>query len=262
MDCIKTTAFALVGSALIWSSPASATSATEIIGTFSDPIYAGTVANGGGYYDNSVSAPSSTSATTNLLQWGTNTSVPLFGTNYSSLTFTGAPVPFADQNSPIALGTITFLNGTSALNSLIFGATLTFSLNGQTLGSDQVNITTTQNSNSGLGLSPSQLRTDADYINICGSGSNICGTGISAFENTEGATSYSNALTVTLFGTYQVDPGIQLTGVTYASGDGIVDQRVAGGVPEPSTWAMMLLGFAGLGFMAYRRKSKPALMAA
>jgi PEP-CTERM motif len=33
-------------------------------------------------------------------------------------------------------------------------------------------------------------------------------------------------------------------------------------VPEPSTWAMMVLGFAGIGFMAYRRKSKPALMAA
>jgi hypothetical protein len=30
-------------------------------------------------------------------------------------------------------------------------------------------------------------------------------------------------------------------------------------VPEPSTWAMMLLGFAGLGFMAYRRKKKIAL---
>ena len=27
-------------------------------------------------------------------------------------------------------------------------------------------------------------------------------------------------------------------------------------VPEPSTWAMMLLGFAGLGFAAYRRASK------
>jgi PEP-CTERM motif len=35
-----------------------------------------------------------------------------------------------------------------------------------------------------------------------------------------------------------------------------------GAVPEPSTWAMMILGFAGVGFMAYRRKSKPALMAA
>jgi hypothetical protein len=33
-------------------------------------------------------------------------------------------------------------------------------------------------------------------------------------------------------------------------------------VPEPSTWALMLVGFAGIGFMAYRRKSKPALMAA
>jgi PEP-CTERM motif-containing protein len=30
------------------------------------------------------------------------------------------------------------------------------------------------------------------------------------------------------------------------------------GVPEPSTWAMMLIGFAGVGFMAYRQKSKPA----
>ena len=33
-------------------------------------------------------------------------------------------------------------------------------------------------------------------------------------------------------------------------------------VPEPSTWAMMLLGFVGLGLMAYRQKSKPALSAA
>jgi hypothetical protein len=31
-------------------------------------------------------------------------------------------------------------------------------------------------------------------------------------------------------------------------------------VPEPSTWAMMILGFAGVGFVAYRRKSKTALM--
>jgi hypothetical protein len=27
------------------------------------------------------------------------------------------------------------------------------------------------------------------------------------------------------------------------------------GVPEPSTWAMMILGFFGLGFMAYRKKA-------
>jgi hypothetical protein len=31
-------------------------------------------------------------------------------------------------------------------------------------------------------------------------------------------------------------------------------------VPEPSTWAMMILGFAGVGFMAYRRKSRPSFL--
>ena len=30
---------------------------------------------------------------------------------------------------------------------------------------------------------------------------------------------------------------------------------VVAAVPEPATWAMMLLGFAGVGFMAYRRRS-------
>jgi hypothetical protein len=31
-------------------------------------------------------------------------------------------------------------------------------------------------------------------------------------------------------------------------------------VPEPSTWAMMILGFAGVGFMAHRRRNKPAML--
>lgn len=34
---------------------------------------------------------------------------------------------------------------------------------------------------------------------------------------------------------------------------------LASPVPEPSTWAMMILGFAGVGFAAYRRKTKLAL---
>jgi hypothetical protein len=32
--------------------------------------------------------------------------------------------------------------------------------------------------------------------------------------------------------------------------------------PEPSTWAMMILGFAGLGFAGYRRAGKAAVVAA
>ena len=38
----------------------------------------------------------------------------------------------------------------------------------------------------------------------------------------------------------------------------VVVTQLASAVPEPSTWAMMILGFAGVGFMAYRRKSKTA----
>jgi hypothetical protein len=38
--------------------------------------------------------------------------------------------------------------------------------------------------------------------------------------------------------------------------DGSTTQaQITGGVPEPATWAMMLVGFLGVGFMAYRRKS-------
>ncbi len=49
------------------------------------------------------------------------------------------------------------------------------------------------------------------------------------------------------------DAGTLIRGVAFAP---VAD------VPESSTWAMMILGFAGVGFMSYRRKSKPALMAA
>ena len=38
----------------------------------------------------------------------------------------------------------------------------------------------------------------------------------------------------------------------------VVGQVSISSVPEPSTWAMMILGFFGIGFMAYRRKSPSA----
>jgi hypothetical protein len=41
---------------------------------------------------------------------------------------------------------------------------------------------------------------------------------------------------------------------------GVVGSGITTAVPEPSTWAMLILGFAGVGFMAYRRKGRgPAL---
>jgi hypothetical protein len=37
----------------------------------------------------------------------------------------------------------------------------------------------------------------------------------------------------------------------------ITELNAQNGVPEASTWAMMMLGFAGVGFAAYRRRSAP-----
>jgi len=41
-----------------------------------------------------------------------------------------------------------------------------------------------------------------------------------------------------------------------------VNSAVAGGVPEPSTWAMMLIGFAGLAFVSRRRETERATVEA
>ena len=51
-----------------------------------------------------------------------------------------------------------------------------------------------------------------------------------------------------------------LDDVTVVSSTGIITN----GVPEPSTWALMGLGFAGIGIAAYRRsrKASPAVAAA
>ena len=41
-----------------------------------------------------------------------------------------------------------------------------------------------------------------------------------------------------------------------------LDNVTVAAVPEPSTWAMMILGFLGVGFLAYRRKGESALSVA
>jgi hypothetical protein len=55
--------------------------------------------------------------------------------------------------------------------------------------------------------------------------------------------------------TFAIDPSL-------ANQFSIIFSEGVSAVPEPSTWAMMILGFGGVGFMAYRRKSKLTLMVA
>jgi hypothetical protein len=248
-----------------------------IIGIFSDPIYSGFVTHypnisSSTYFDNSATAPLSLSivnstdptlegtpplpgetplqATGSKLQWGSDASVDP-SEQFSELIFFGAQIP-SNIHQPFEVGVITYLNGTSNLNSLIFGASLSLYDNFVSpetyLGTDTVIITTTSN----LGA---DLAQDADYINICGNGSNICGSSVEAYEDSQGGT----GVTAILQGQIVGDPQLQFTDVTVspdqlATGGLVGAEAAAGVVPEPSTWAMIMLGFAGLGLMGYRTK--------
>ena len=53
-----------------------------------------------------------------------------------------------------------------------------------------------------------------------------------------------------------------LTSRVYSLHLDLLELTSVASIPEPSIWAMMILGFAGVGFMAYRRKSTAALMGA
>jgi len=44
--------------------------------------------------------------------------------------------------------------------------------------------------------------------------------------------------------------------LSFGSEGFVVDATPATAVAEPSTWAMMILGFAGVGFLAYRRRGQ------
>jgi hypothetical protein len=70
------------------------------------------------------------------------------------------------------------------------------------------------------------------------------------------------------FAGWTVQPGATFPSFTEFQSDGAIfvnlegnrniegDITIGGAVPEPSTWAMMVLGFAGLGLMIYRRRRR------
>lgn len=68
------------------------------------------------------------------------------------------------------------------------------------------------------------------------------------------------------FGPYtgNLSVGLYWNLTSQAVGDGFAFDYAIGNyqvsaVPEPSTWAMMIIGFAGLGFMSWRKVRRPRL---
>jgi hypothetical protein len=58
-----------------------------------------------------------------------------------------------------------------------------------------------------------------------------------------------------------LDPSLVALGYSIITSDGIGNSlTVNAAVPEPSTWAMLILGFAGIGAMTYRRRKQTAAL--
>lgn len=220
--------------------------ANTILGVFSDPVLAGSVANDptigqSTYMDNTGTALFFIDNPNNPTLGGTPPqqqfgNFVLWGTSANSeIDFFGAQIP-ADPSTPFQLGTFTYTNGTSNLNQLVFGFTISFydTVVGPTsfLGSDQIVITTT---NDVTGGAPG----DDDYVNICGTFSSICNTSIEAVETSEGGT----GVTVNLTGTIVGDPTLTIDAVSLATGEtgttnGFIgnDPAIGAITPEPGTW--------------------------
>jgi hypothetical protein len=191
------------------------------------------------------------------LGWGHNSDFTAAGE--STLTFQGATIA-SNQNLqvPFLLGTITYKNGTSDLNSLIFGASIGFYINGfqdfEALGADSIVINTTDDI---FGVPGGLANGDDDYINICGNNSNICSNSIEAVEETEGG----RGLTVDLYGTITGDPMLTITSVNVLDGETFLNNGFVGSdpalgvVPEPATWTMLAGALALAGLTRRRGKS-------
>ena len=99
---------------------------------------------------------------------------------------------------------------------------------------------------------------------------------VAYFSNQLDANGYSHIYSTAFSGGNGISPGTYI-GFEYQDINGIISSQQhldeinytdiqvvlseVAPVPEPSTWAMMILGFAGVGFMAYRRRSSAMLTA-
>jgi hypothetical protein len=85
------------------------------------------------------------------------------------------------------------------------------------------------------------------------------------FSNTFDGTTFDGEGVLFTFGTANIGLIYTDEGLNFFSGDapggalfnpGDVGTLTISAVPEPATWAMMILGFIGVGFMAYRRQGQ------
>jgi hypothetical protein len=186
---------------------------------------------------------------------------------YSQSVFSG--------QGPIDISSVSFISAGSTFNGSTWTMTLSQSANGVgTLSSTYANNIGANSqvfaadTFSGTDVSGALITFAGNYIYNPASGpllvtirltggSNDDQTRTAAVEAGDSA-QYTRAYS---FDSFTTADGVNECGGGTCYGDTTQFGFSVAAVPEPSTWAMMILGFMGVGFMAYRQKSKPALMA-
>ena len=122
-----------------------------------------------------------------------------------------------------------------------------------------------QNIPHSFGWYPAPGKVSYDNLFYPGAGAPITCVGVPAgglFDDYGVMFTLANGDLVDLYSNGGTGPGIYGV-VVWANGaaDYTSAEGLSVSTPEPSTWAMMLLGFAGLGFAGYRSSRKTAIVA-
>jgi hypothetical protein len=172
-----------------------------------------------------------------------NRTLDMSGSNNSTLTINNVTANNVALNqNDYTLGSLTWVNKASTNGDSNFNVRYTFTLNfgdpNLPPDSQQFNLTITQPTNP-----PGDNVFHLDDALLASLGFTSGGITVSDIHFRLGAGSD---------GTYNGSTWMNEEGDTSTL---LITADIAAAVPEPSTWAMMILGFAGVGFMAYRRRS-------
>jgi hypothetical protein len=176
---------------------------------------------------------------------------------------TVASGPTSAGNTNFSYGTFSFNSVTGATAPAVTGLLQSNSINTATALGGVINVFITASgliSPAGLGflssftentLSAGFTVTESTFFNA-GNGL-FTGTPLASYTFTNIGTSVQGSAAITPAGVYSLTQEYTIT----APGAGSANStQILTAVPEPSTWAMMILGFFGVGFLAYGRKDK------
>jgi PEP-CTERM motif len=209
-------------------------------GLFSTPILSGNSIETDGsltFQDNSTTAVIS-GVGTDTFNWGAGLTPP--PPPFSALQFSGIDFIGKAPDEVFKLGTLTYTNGSSFVDSTAWGIALTLGVVNSNVSIDpalaQLTFFLTVNG----GVDPFL---DADFI-----GFDVLPLTFHVFEG--------QSATADLFGYIHGDPQVVLSGISLPPGEPGFLAPVP--VPEPGTYALTLTGLGLLGFLARRKRREIA----